>query len=302
MSPSSRRQFLGFSASAAALSKALAALSASQTPRNPIYAFSKPFRSLGFSDTADLCAEVGWDGLEVPVRAQASHVDLARADEQLPQFVEQLRLRGKVIGLLATDIVRPSPEAHTLLRLAASLGIKQYRLGFQYYTSERSIREQLNEVGAAIKDLAQLNRQLGILGGLQNHSGSSNLGAAGWDLWSLLRDIDPKDLGVCFDVGHASIEGGLSWPSQARLLRPHFAAVYVKDFRWELVGSEGGGGRTRWCPLGEGMVNRRIITDLRGTNYTGPIVQHHEYESLGEGSGRLKKFRSDLAVLKRWLS
>ena len=54
-----------------------------------------------------------------------------------------------------------------------------------------------------------------------------------WDIWELLRGLDPQRVGACFDIGHATLEGGYSWPSTARLMEPHLAAVFVKDFVWK---------------------------------------------------------------------
>jgi ADP-ribosyl-[dinitrogen reductase] hydrolase len=38
------------------------------------------------------------------------------------------------------------------------------------------------------------------------------------------RDGHLSSTGVCFDIGHATLEGGLSWPIQARLMEPYFVA------------------------------------------------------------------------------
>ena len=116
MHPLNRRSFLQCAALAGITGLRVAAESAAPVPpaRLPVFAFSKPFRQLSFADTAALCAEVGWDGLEVPVRASASHVVLERAGDDLPQLVEALRKHGKVVGQITTDIVRPDPGARSM--------------------------------------------------------------------------------------------------------------------------------------------------------------------------------------------
>src|SRR5206468_715729 len=98
-------------------------------------------------------------------------------------------------------------------------------------------------------DLAQLNHSLGIQGAYENHSGADSFGAAIWDVYETIRDLDPAAMGIAFDIGHATIEGGLSWPIQARLAEPRYSVVYVKDFRWE---KQSTGWKSVWCPLGEG--------------------------------------------------
>jgi sugar phosphate isomerase/epimerase len=102
---------------------------------------------------------------------------------------------------------------------------------------------------------------------------------------------------MCFDIGHATIEGGLSWPIQARLAEPYYTLVYVKDFRWA-KGPKGWD--VDWCPLGEGMIHREFFTRLMGTSYTGPICQHHEYP-MGDRKEMVAQMKKDLRVLKDWL-
>jgi len=48
-----------------------------------------------------------------------------------------------------------------------------------YYTADKSIPDQLKELRAELKDLAVLNRELGMQAGFQNHSGSNSIGAPG---------------------------------------------------------------------------------------------------------------------------
>ena len=87
MSPSniSRREFIQRTSLGTALALTplsdLAAREASQPrPRWKVIAFSKPFTNLSFDDTADLVADVGWDGIECPVRESVdAHRARARA-------------------------------------------------------------------------------------------------------------------------------------------------------------------------------------------------------------------------------
>ena len=87
--------------------------------------------------------------------------------------------------------------------------------------------------------------------------------------------LDPASMGMAFDIGHATLEGGLSWPIQARLTEPRYSVVYVKDFRWE---KQDKGWTSVWCPLGQGMVNKKFFATLAQSAYAGPIGQHHEYD------------------------
>ena len=121
----SRRQFVGGAASAAALAAArpLPAL-AQAAPRFKIIGFSKPFAHLNFDDTADLVAEVGWDGIECGVRSKAGHIAPERVEEDLPKMVEALKKRDKELVIVATEITKIDPLAEKVLRTTAGLGIR----------------------------------------------------------------------------------------------------------------------------------------------------------------------------------
>ena len=102
----SRREFLEHASLGAAV--ALTPLS-KQTATQPaarwkIIAFSKPFINLNVEDTADLVADVGWDGIECPVRRSSTHVVPERVEEDLPKMVGALKRRGREVSMITTDI------------------------------------------------------------------------------------------------------------------------------------------------------------------------------------------------------
>jgi sugar phosphate isomerase/epimerase len=294
-----RRAVLGAGVAALTATSLRRLAAPSEPPRRwPIIGFTKPFQHLSFAETADTVAQIGWDGIECPVRPKGQ-IEPRRAADDLPRLVEALHARGKELTLLTTAITSlKQPDAEPLLRTAAGLGIQRYRLGFWKYDLARPLPIQLNEIGAQLRDLAALNAELGLQAGFQNHSGRDYVGAPLWDLWTMIQGLDPRHLGVCFDIGHATIEGGLSWPIEARLMQPHWTAVFVKDFVWQRTAS---GWREQWVMLGEGMVDRAFFGWLKTTTFSGPIVQHHEYDH-GQGEVMVSRMRKDLQVLREWLA
>lgn len=265
--------------------------------RFKIIAFSKPFRTLNAMQTAELVADVGWDGIELPVRAKDAQITPEKAEEELPKFVEALGTQKREVTIITTDIIAAAPAAEKVLRTASRLGIKRYRLGSINYAKDKPIPDQLKEVGARLRELAALNKELGLQAGFQNHSGDSRVGAPIWDIWTMIKDLDPKTMGICFDIGHATIEGGLAWPTHFRMATPHLTAVFVKDFYWKKNAKDW---KMEWCPLSEGMVKRDFFNRLKATNYAGPVCQHHEYE-LGDDKEMRAHFKKDLATLREWL-
>ncbi len=288
----------------AAVAPTLAALprvSASDSPpaiRHPLIGFSKAFQNLSFEDTADLVAEVGWHGIECPVRP-GGHVLPERVEEDLPKMAEALKRKGVEYLHMTTAITRADdPITQRILKTASKLGVRVYRLGPMYYVNDRTLPEQIADARARLKDLLTLNKELGLCAGFQNHSGPNYMGAPVWDIYEMIRDLDPKHMGVCFDIGHATIEGGYAWTLHKRLMEPYMCAVYVKDFTWA-KGSQGW--QAKLCPLGDGMVNPSFFKWLKQTNFSGPISMHFEYE-LGLRPTMVKHFQRDLDVLKNWLN
>ena len=204
----SRRQFVKKSALAAAAVTATAspAESAATAPPWKIIASANPSPTSARTPPRISSPKLAGTALNAGSRAKAGHIAPERVEDDLPKMVEALKKRGKEVVIVTTEITKLDPLAERILRTTAKLGIKKYRLGFTKYTKDKTVPETVNEVGAALKELSAFNRELGLQGGWQNHSGADYVGAPIWDLWTMIRDLDPKTIGVCFDIGHATLE------------------------------------------------------------------------------------------------
>lgn len=291
----SRRGFaLGVVSSLAALSvnSATAADQPGRKAPNKLCAFVKFLQSLSFDELADVIAELGFDGIEATVRP-GGQIPPERAEQDLPKLVEALGKRGLEITIMTTAVTRADDKlSQTVLRTAAALGVKKYRMGYYRYDLSQPIAAQLEALRPTVRDLAALNRELGIAAVYQNHSGSRNVGAPVWDLHELLGDIPPSEVGVAFDIRHATVEGGLAWPIHFQLMRPHLGAVYVKDFRWQ-------GRRPENVPLGEGQVDPAFFGQLAKARFAGPVSVHVEYLPKAGVKENIEALRRDLATLRK---
>src|SRR5205085_4082968 len=97
-----------------------------------IIGFTKPFQELSHEECADVVEQAGWDGIECPVRAKGQ-IEPERAEEELPKLIEALKKRGKEFTVITTDVKKADNASEKILRTAAKLGIKRYRLGFFDY-------------------------------------------------------------------------------------------------------------------------------------------------------------------------
>ncbi len=272
-------------------------VSAIQQTASSICVFTKPFNSLSFDELAARIGELGFDGIEAPVR-KGGHIEPAEVDDKLPRLVAALAKRNLKITVMTSDINDPSdPETARVLRVAAGLGIRRYRMGYFKYDLSKSIVDQLNQLRPKFHELAAMNRDIGIQALYQNHAGVNTVGAPLWDLNYLLDGIDVNEIGVAYDIRHATVEGGKSWPTTFNLIRPHIDTVYVKDFAWE-------GKKVVNVPLGSGNVDRDFISMLAKTEFQGPISLHEEYldhKTPELVPDHLAAIKRDLATLRTWL-
>ena len=203
--------------------------------------------------------------------AEAGHIDPENVVDELPKLVEALAKHNLEVTVMTSDVNDPSdPKTERVLRTAATLGIRRYRMKYVHYSSSATITDQLAQWHDQFVDLAALNHDFGITGLYQNHAGNKYMGAAIWDLDRVLDGIKPTDIGMAYDIRHATVEGGTSWPTTFRMIRDHIDTVYVKDFVWE-------SGKMKNVPLGEGLVKPSFFKMLAESDFTGPISLHEEY-------------------------
>ena len=297
-----RRKFLksATAVSALAIAKPISLFAQNEKPanngtRNQLCAFEKPLQFLSYDDLSDLMAELGFDGIEAAVRP-GGHVLPEKVEDDLPRFVEALKKRGLEMTVLTSGINGvDSPHAEKVLRTAAKLGVKRYRMLWYPYDLQKPILPQLDAIRPKLKKLVELNRELGLTALYQNHAGAKMVGAPLWDIYDLIKDFDPKHIALAYDIRHATVEGGLSWPIQFNLVKSHIGAVFVKDCVWEK-------GKLKNVPLGEGMVDKKFFAMLKEMNFTGPISLHVEYLDHSKDKKVLADaFKKDLATLKSLL-
>lgn len=307
--PLSRRSFLSAAAAAASTAFQTTSVDAAESvpagspegsPRFSL--FTKHLIGMEPAALAEHVASLGFHGIEAPIRP-GGHVLPERVGEDLPGFVETLTKVNLQLTILTSGINAVSPDQHTeaVLRTAAKLGIKYYRLNWFKYDLKKPLPPQLDEIRAKMKDLIALSRELGIRPLSQNHNGPAYVGAAIWDLEALMRDRAPEDWGFAYDIMHGTVVGGTSWEIQYRLARPRIGAAYFKDFTWA------GRLKPATCPLGDGVAaGPEFAKFLKQSNFAGPISLHIEYleaqkiTNAAEVELARKAATRDLAKLKQW--
>jgi sugar phosphate isomerase/epimerase len=295
-----RRQFTAASlvatAALAVPKLAAGAVASASNGGNRYCAFIKFLRSLKYDELAERLAEMGFGGVEATIRTGDGYILPEKAAEELPKFKKVLEKNGLELSIVTTDILSAEQKyADAVLRAAADAGAPRYRLGFYRYDLKKPIVEQIQDLRPKFERLAELNRKVGITGMYQNHAGADMFGSTLWDLYYLLRDHAPDELSCVYDLRHAAVEAGESWPTLYSVMKPHIRAYSVKDFKWN-------GRKSQHAPLGEGMVDPEFYKSLAKSEYRGPISLHIEYlkESVG-ADGQLAAIKRDFATLRQWM-
>jgi L-ribulose-5-phosphate 3-epimerase len=271
-----------------------------------IHFFSKHLQFLDYHGAAEACAEVGMDGADLTVRP-GGHVLPEHVERDLPLAVKAFQNAGLQIEMMTSGITDPDdPLTEKVLQTASGLGIRFYRLGYYKYAPALSVEDNLERIKGQMTGLARLNEKYQIHGAYQNHAGS-NFGAPVWDLWTVIKDMDPRWTGCQYDVRHATVEGNRSWPLGLKLLKNHIRCMVSKDFRW---GEEDGKAREVNVPIGEGMVDFFAYFELvQELGIRGPITLHLEYPMFPNSemtrqemkARAIQLMQKDLDALKKYL-
>jgi sugar phosphate isomerase/epimerase len=252
-------------------------------PKLKIAIFSKHLQFVEGDELASAAAKIGFDSIDITVR-KGGHVEPERVRQDLPPLVAIIRRHGLEVPMITADIVdAESPHAEEILRVMAELGIRYYRWGGFTYADNAPYPAQLDGFKTRIAKLAALNARYKACAMYHTHSGKDQVGAPIWDLYVLLKDFDPNAVGINYDVGHATIEGGLGgWIDSYRIAESHLRGIAAKDFVWA-KGAKGW--QVQWVPLGEGMVRfPEFFTMVAASGFDGPLQLHFEY-SLGGADG-----------------
>jgi len=276
----SRRALLS---TAAALGAGL--LPARAAEKLKVSVFSKHLRFLEGEPLAAFTTGLGFDGIDLTVR-KGGHVEPDRVRQDLPKLVAILRRKSLDVSMLTTDIAdADSPFVEEILSTMAELGIRHYRWNGFRYEANTPIARQLDRLKPRVAKLAALNARHKVTAMYHTHSGTGLVGASFWDLRILLDGLDPDAVGVNYDVGHATVEGGLGgWINSFNILLPHLRGVAVKDFLW--AKNAAGRWQPEWTPLVKGMVQlQQFFKMLAATSFAGPLQVHFEYPLGGAEHG-----------------
>lgn len=256
--------------------------------------FSKHMGHYGWEEMGAKAKEIGFEGVDLTVRPKG-HVLPERVTEDLPRAVEAIRKHGLSVPMVTTDLKDATdPAARPTFAAMQKLGIPLFKIGYwPYNRNAPNVLATIAECKRKFQAIVAMASEYGVTAGLHNHS-NAYVGSAVWDNRELLAGTDPKRGGYYFDPGHSVVEGGLyGWRISLDIVLPQMKMVAIKDFYWEKAE---GKWRSRWCPLGEGMVPwPEFFGAFAKAGYRGPLSLHLEYP----GGDDLPSLRRDLGFMRK---
>lgn len=296
--PMTRRSLLGMAAGAT-----LAAESSNLLSR--VCLFTDHLGGFSYDEAGRMLKDIGVSGPDLTVR-RGGLVKPESVAGDLPKAAETFRKYGLSIPMMTTAITSAAdPLAKAVMDAASKAGIHYYKLGYFKYEKVAQYRETIESTRRALIELARAGDRLDLRAGMHNHAGDS-VGCSLWDSWEAMDGVNPKRVGFFFDPAQATIEGGkMGWNLNFHRIAPRLFMVALKDFVWEKTAK---GWRTRWVPLGEGMVDwAAFFPLLKTTPFPGPISLHIEYDPGGKTHAErydrsYEAAAKDFAFLKRHLA
>ena len=237
---------------------------------------------------ASVAADAGFHAIAWTVRPGA-HMLPENVERDLPRAVEIARKAGLATPMLITAINDANtPRAEAILDTMRKVGITRYRAPNFRYDYSKELQPQWEALKPRIAGLAKLNEKYGTTAMFHTHSMAGAVGGGVWDLWLLLKEYDPKIVGLNYDIGHATVRGGTEWIETSHFAHRHVQALSLKDFHWVKRSNtppDVWPWIAQFVPPGQGMVNfRDVFTYFKSAGFSGPIEVYFEYMAdLGNG-------------------
>ncbi len=245
--------------------------------QNQFTVFTKPWPEKTLPELAKFVKELGFDGVELPVRPnfQVRPEGVARG---LPEAARIFADHGLEIG----SVAGPTDEA--TIAACGEAGVPIIRvmaridMSIGYSASEDNMRRQYDA-------LVPLLEKHGVTIGVQNHCDYMIGSAIG--LMHLIEKYDPKHVGAVLDPAHCGLDGepddmaiDIAWS--------HLVLVNLKAGHRRKIGRSDDGDvqwKSTWVTGKQGITSWPIVAiELKKRGYRGDLCLTAEYSNL-EGKG-----------------
>lgn len=232
--------------------------------------FTKPWREMPLERLIAHVAELGFDGVELPVRP-GFQVPPEQARTGLPKAARAFERAGlriiSVAGPTDEMIVHACGEAGVpILRTMAAIAP-----GEGYLVAEERLRRDYDALLPAL-------RASGVTLGVQNHCDRFVANALG--LQRLLASYDSRYVAAVWDAAHEALSGGLA-EYALDAIWPQLCLVNLKNAFWQRINgpeAEVAVWRQYWTDGRSGLAHwPTVVAELVRRGYHGPVCLTAEY-------------------------
>ena len=264
--------------------------------------FTKFLKGLSVEEVGKTVKALGFDGLDLAVRA-GQCVSPENVATALPDAVNTWKGMGLSVPLASMETRQSDPRDADVRRLFEACGkakIPDIKIGYWGWKAGQPYWPAIDAIRKDLAAFQELGRQFGVRTLLHTHSGNyygSNAGSA----VALVRDCDPRFVGVYLDIAHLMVNGEPLDMALA-MLGDRLAMAAAKNCRYILV-HEGGPSavwKREWCLLEHGLVDwRKALELLNKAGYKGPLSVHGEYAGPEDREAVLANVAKDIAFLHK---
>ena len=302
-----RREFM-LAAGSAALSGCLgpnARSAAAKVTKPEYHAFSRVFQFLKDPyRAAEFIKSCGYDGVEWTVRP-GGFIE----PEDAVRKLKAAKAAADKAGLKADNIVvsflrGDDPGAGAIVMAAAEAGFKSFRGAYFKYDRTKTTQTNLDDFRRGFDTLDALARRSGLKACYQNHSTYNKsvplFGSLVWDLYEIIKDYDPRHVGIQYDPMHVRAECGPSWDHSFGAIAPWIDIVCLKDFYFILDPKTRKDWLRELVPAGKGIVDFQEVKRMMALEGVAPrFTVHYDYDFPENEAGARAFASSDVAWYRR---
>jgi sugar phosphate isomerase/epimerase len=230
--------------------------------------FTKPWREMSAAELAEHVHNLGFDGVEFPVRP-GYQVEPENVRQGLPELARRMAEWDVQIY----SVAGPTDEA--TIAACAEAGVPTIRIcvtmSADYMADEAQLRREYDA-------LVPLLDKYGVRLGIQNHNGRNIANAMACR--HLVEGYDPRHLGIVWDAAHEALAG--TEPELALdIAWSHLCLVNLKNGLWQRTNgpeAEVAEWRTYWTGGRYGLASwPRVAAELQRRGYEGVVCLTAEY-------------------------
>lgn len=265
----------------------------------PVTVFTKPWKELEIDALANLVLELGFDGVELPVR-RGFQVEPENMAVELPKAATVFEARGLKIYSVATEL---NAEA---LEVCGAAGVPVLRTMLRV-NPEISYMENVALFRQQCRELAPIAEKAGVSIGLQNHCDS--FACSSLSIIHAIAPLEQVAVSAVLDLGHTGLEGerediaiDIAWP--------RMSMVNLKNGLRFSEGKDAEGveiWKRTWVSAKEGFTSwDKSVAELGRRNFDKPICLTAEYKNADQsncvGDEVLPYLKDDLSYLKELIA